>query len=83
VVGDGCFFPTGTFFWQDFCFFGNRHRFLLDWNKFLRHLGDFEDISFVLEKQFENILRVKISVIIGVVLELVETSGGSFVLGLS
>ena len=36
-----------------------------------------------IEKQFENILRVKISVIIGVVLELVETSGGSFVLGLS
>lgn len=51
---DVCLFLTDTFFWEDFWFFGNRHGFFLDWSEFLRHLGDFEDISFVLERQFEN-----------------------------
>lgn len=80
---DVCLFLTDTFFWQDFWFFGNRHGFFLDWSKFLRHLGDFEDISFVLDRQFENTLWVKLSAINGAVLDLMGRNEDSFAPGKS
>ena len=48
------FFMVDTFYSLDFWFFGNRHSFLLYWNKSLGQLRHFEDISFILERIFKD-----------------------------